>query len=133
GGGSSGGGGSDSSNYKHEGDSVNTELRLDKTKIQFFDTGGGSGKAASQTQPVGYYDKQKKQWKFNNSNKTQNGQCDQNHCHMLFGGMAIWVDSSGCWSSQPIQQKGDPGFLRDDYDGTPASYARVMGYDAPKA
>lgn len=42
------------SNYKHEGDTVNTEVRLDKTRIQFFKkTPASSGQSGSQQAEVG--------------------------------------------------------------------------------
>jgi hypothetical protein len=57
GGGTSGGSGMSGSGgqeYKHEGETVNTEIRCTKKKISFF----------SGEDEVGYYDKEKKEWMF---------------------------------------------------------------------
>jgi len=120
GGRANGGSGGQQQQYKHEGDSVNTEARFSKQKIEFFDASTN----------VGYYDRQRKRWSINNGHDLQSCVADQNHVHIDFDGMAVWVDAGGCWSSQPIQIKPDPGFYRADYDGSPESYRRVMGYPA---
>jgi phage gp45-like len=102
-------------NYQHEGQTVNNEVRVSKGKIEFY-TG---------STVVGTYDKQANTWTINESggkfkvliegdritcqyqDNSHSLRVDQNHVHMKVGGNAIWVDASGCWSSQPIQIKGD--------------------------
>jgi phage gp45-like len=102
-------------NYQHEGQAVNNEVRVSKGKIEFY-TGSTI---------VGTYDKQANTWTINESggkfsvviegdritcqyqDNSHSLRVDQSHVHMKFGGNAIWVDASGCWSSQPIQIKGD--------------------------
>ncbi|MBO0716537.1 MAG: phage baseplate assembly protein [Rhizobiales bacterium] len=88
---------SNGSNYKHEGDSVNTETRWTNNQIQFFD-----GSAS-----IGYYDRTKKQWNLNIAGKGS-VIADQNHAHIVFGDNQIWVDKGGCYSSLPLVIKPDP-------------------------
>ena len=102
--------------YKHEGDTVNTEVRCTASKVQIM-----SGET-----PVATYDKGANTWTINESGgnfkviitgtqiameyKDNNTslRVDQQHVHMKFGGNAIWVNGGGCWSSAPIQLMGDP-------------------------
>jgi len=102
--------------YKHEGDSVNTEVRVTGKRIEFY-TGD---------KLVGHYDKGSNTWELNESGGKfkviiksdsivcQNGgpsksfMVDNSHVHMKFGAFAIFVDEGGCWSTQPIEIKPDP-------------------------
>ncbi|HEV8503726.1 MAG TPA: phage baseplate assembly protein [Casimicrobiaceae bacterium] len=102
--------------YKHEGDTVNTEVRCTASKVQIM----------SGDTPVATYDKGANTWTLNESggsfkviikgdqiacqfkDNDHSLRIDQTHIHMKFGGNAIWVDSGGCWSSVPIQLAGDP-------------------------
>jgi len=102
--------------YKHEGDSVNTEVRVTGKRIEFY-TGD---------KLVGHYDKGSNTWELNESGGKfkviikgdsivcQNGgpsksfMVDNSHVHMKFGAFAIFVDEGGCWSTNPIQIKADP-------------------------
>lgn len=102
--------------HKHEGDSVNTEVRVTKKYIEMF-TG---------EKRVARYDKDANVWEINESGGVfkviiDNGKIvcqhqsiahsmkvDANHVHIKYGDNAIFVDSGGCWSSKPIQQKSDP-------------------------
>jgi phage gp45-like len=101
--------------FQHEGQTVNNEVRVSAGKIEFY-TG---------STVVGTYDKQANTWTINESggkfsviiegdrvtcqyqDNSHSMRIDASHAHMKFGGNAIWVDASGCWSSQPIQIKGD--------------------------
>jgi hypothetical protein len=95
----SGGAGGGSSNYKHEGDSVNVEIRLSSKKIEYYD---GEKK-------IGHYDKDKKQWKvYVDGNEENSVTVDKNYTLMENGGNSIFVDSGGTWSDQPIQNKPEP-------------------------
>ena len=102
--------------YKHEGDSVNTEVRCTASKVQIM-----SGDTA-----VATYDKGANTWTLNESggnfkviiesdrvscqykDNDHSVRLDDKHVHMKFGNNAIWCDDSGCWSSVPIQLRADP-------------------------
>jgi hypothetical protein len=102
--------------YKHEGDTVNTEVRCTASKVQIM-----SGET-----PVATYDKAANEWTINESGgsfkviiKKDEIACqyrdnkhslriDKNHIHMKFGGNALWLDDGGIWSSTPIQLRLDP-------------------------
>jgi len=84
--------------YKHEGQSINTEVRLDSKKINFNDGGGN----------VGFFDSGKKDWLHHDGQgATHSMRADKGHSHIKHEGGHIWVDGA-CWSSMPIQIKGDP-------------------------
>lgn len=101
--------------YKHEGESVNTEVRVTGKRIEFY-TGD---------KLVGHYDKGSNTWELYESGGKfrviikgdkiicQNGgndksmMVDNTHTHMKFGGNAIWVDAMGCWTSKEIVVKPD--------------------------
>lgn len=95
-----GGNGGSSSDFKHEGDTVNTEVRISKQMIEFRDG----------DQSVGHYDKGKQRWThFVNGDATKGSVVvDKDHVHIRFGDHRIWVDKDGCWSSEAIQVKADP-------------------------
>jgi phage gp45-like len=113
-----GGGGQQQEKYKHEGDSVNNEVRITAKRIELR-TGD---------KIVGHYDKDSNTWELNESGGKfkvivtgdkvicQNGgvdkslMVDNSHSHIKFGGNSIWVDAGGCWSSMPIVVKPDPNF-----------------------
>jgi hypothetical protein len=113
---SSGSSGQQQEKYKHEGDSVNTEVRVSANKIEFY-TG---------TKLVGVYDKGSDTWTINESggnfkliispshvigqyqDTTKSFMVDKTHTHIKYGGNSIFVDAGGCWSTVPIQIKGDP-------------------------
>jgi phage gp45-like len=102
--------------YKHEGETVNNEVRVTKGKVEIY-TGD---------KVVGTYDKQTNTWTLNESggnfkviidgqqilcqygDATKSMKVDQNHVHIKFGGNAIFVDNGGCWSTGPINIKADP-------------------------
>jgi phage gp45-like len=102
--------------YKHEGDSVNTEVRVSANKIEFY-TGSNL---------VGVYDKESNTWTINESggnfkliinsdkiigqyqDKTKSFLVDKNHTHIAYQGNSIFVDKDGLWSSGPINIKADP-------------------------
>ena len=91
--------------YKHEGDTVNTEVRANKSKVEFR-----TGDTA-----VGHYDKDAKEWQLTSSgDDSKSVKVTDNHAHIKIGGNSIFVDSGGCWSTQPIQIKGDPTAVRGD-------------------
>ena len=91
--------------YKHEGDTVNTEVRANKSKVEFR-----TGDTA-----VGHYDKDAKEWQLTSSgDDSKSVKVTDSHAHIKIGGNSIFVDSGGCWSTQPIQIKGDPTAARGD-------------------
>jgi len=84
--------------YKHEGDSVNVETRWTNSKIDFYDA----------DKSVGHYDKGKKDWLHHDGQgATHSMRADKQHSHIKHEGNHIWVDQGNCWSSKPIQIKGD--------------------------
>jgi hypothetical protein len=96
-GGASGGAGGDE--YKHEGETVNLEVRVSKKRIEF----------RSGEDVVGYYDKESNTWLFTSGgDESKSLKVDGSHTHMKCGGNHIWVDTGGCWSSKPIEIKPDP-------------------------
>jgi len=98
GGGGSSGGGQQQQRYKHEGDSVLTQVKLDKSLIDFSDKSGS----------VGHYDSGKKDWLHHDGQgATHSMRADQQHSHIKHEGNHIWVDDGSCWSSKPIQIKAD--------------------------
>jgi phage gp45-like len=112
---SGGGGQQQQEKYKHEGDSVNTEVRVSSKRIEFYNG----------DKIVGFYDKSSNVWTLNevggnlkviiDGNKivcqygdnSKSLRVDSSHVHMKFGGNAIFVDAGGCWSTVPIQIKAD--------------------------
>ena len=102
--------------YKHEGDSVNTEVRVTATHIEF---------RAGDT-IVGTYDKAGNVWTINESggnlkviidgekilcqyqDNTMSFRVDKDHTHMRFKDHKIFVNKDGCWSSAAISIKDDP-------------------------
>jgi phage gp45-like len=102
--------------YKHEGDSVNTEVRVTGSRIEFY----------SGDKIVGFYDKSSNVWTLNEvggnlkviidgskivcqyGDASKSLRVDSGHVHMKFGANAIFVDAGGCWSTVPIQIKADP-------------------------
>jgi len=86
-------------NHKHEGETVNTEVRASKSKVEFR-TGNNV---------VGHYNAGGKEWQLNSGgDQNKSVKVDGNHAHIKIGDNSIWVDSSGCWSSKPIELKADP-------------------------
>lgn len=102
--------------YKHEGDSVNTEVRVTANRIEF--------RAGDKL--VGHYDKGSNTWEIYESggkcklhidgskitcqyqDNSKSMRVDANHTHIRHGSNMIWVDDAGCWSSVPIEVKVDP-------------------------
>jgi hypothetical protein len=83
--------------YKHEGDSVNTETRHYADQIGYYD---GS------TQ-VGNYKKSDKEWCHHTGDRSQSTRADQNHSHIKFAGSHCWMEG-GCFHSVPWVLKPDP-------------------------
>jgi hypothetical protein len=84
--------------FKHEGDSVNTEQRFTSKQIQYYD---GSTN-------VGHYDKSNKDWLHHDGQgHTHSMRADKNHSHIKHDGNHIWVDKGNCYSSKPIQIQAD--------------------------
>src|SRR5262249_48819636 len=84
--------------YKHEGDSIKTQMKLDGKKITYNDA----------DKEVGHYDTGNKDWLHHDGQgATHSMRADKNHSHIKHGGNHIWVDDGCCWSSKPIQIKGD--------------------------
>jgi phage gp45-like len=82
------------SDFKHEGDSVNTEVRVAKSKISFYD-------GATE---VGNYDKTKQRWThYVNGDQTKSMSADKDRVHIRFGNFTVWVDKSGIFSTHPIE------------------------------
>jgi hypothetical protein len=108
--------GQSAQNYKHEGETVNNEVRVTKAKVEVY-TGD---------KVVATYDKQANTWTINESggafsviikgdritcqykDNDHSMRVDQSHVHIKFGGNVIWCDAGGCWSSVPIQLAPDP-------------------------
>jgi phage gp45-like len=102
--------------YKHEGDTVNTEVRCTASKVEIY----------AGTTAVATYDKGANTWTLNESggnfkviihsdqiacqykDNQHSLRIDKSHAHIRFGGNSIWVNDGGCWSSVPIQLAGDP-------------------------
>jgi phage gp45-like len=96
--------------YKHEGDSVNTEVRVSAKRIEFYNG----------DKIVGFYDKSSNVWTLNEvggqlkviidgskivcqyGDNSKSLRIDGSHAHMKFGSNAIWVNAGGCFSSVPI-------------------------------
>jgi hypothetical protein len=80
--------------YKHEGESVNVEMRMTSQQIQYYDG----------DQVTGYYDKSAKTWlHYADGSKQKSTRSDKDHSHVNHEGSQVWVDKTGCWSSMPIQ------------------------------
>jgi hypothetical protein len=83
--------------YKHEGDGIETQVKLDSKKITYNDG----------DKEVGHYDRGKKDWLHHDGQGvTHSHRADKSHVHQKYDGAHIWVDGA-CWSSMPIQIKGD--------------------------
>jgi phage gp45-like len=109
-------GGQQQQKYKHEGDSVNTEVRVSAKRIEFYNG----------DKIVGFYDKGSNVWTLNEvggqlkviidgskivcqyGDNSKSLRIDASHAHMKFGTNAIFVDAGGCWSTVPIEIKPDP-------------------------
>lgn len=84
--------------YKHEGQSVNTEMRVSENHIEFF---AGDEKIA-------YYDRGSKRWNLHTpGDKKKSVMAHSDHSHIRHKDFRIWVDKDGCWSTVPIQIKQD--------------------------
>jgi hypothetical protein len=106
----------DAENFKHEGDTVNTEVRATKNRIEF----------RVGDDLVGHYDKSSNTWEIyekagtfriiiagdkilcQRGDNTHSLRVDSTHVHMRKGNNAIFVDDSGCWSTSAIGVKADP-------------------------
>lgn len=106
----------DAENFKHEGDTVNTEVRASKDRIEFR-TGDDL---------VGHYDRPSNTWEIyeksgtfriiiagdkilcQRGDNTHSLRVDATHVHMRWGGNAIFVDNAGCHSTVPIDVVPDP-------------------------
>lgn len=103
-GGASGGGGQQQglpddskSNYKHEGQTVNTEQRFTSQQIQYYD--GDTN--------VGHYDRGNKDWLHHDGNGASHSmRADQNHSHIKHDGAHCWMEG-GCFHSIPWVIKPD--------------------------
>jgi Bacteriophage Mu Gp45 spike protein len=102
--------------YKHEGDSVNTEVRCTGSKVEIY-----AGSTA-----VATYDKAANTWTLNESggafkvtisgdkitaqhnDNNHSFRLDGNHIHMKFGNNALWLNDGGIFSSTAIQLQADP-------------------------
>jgi hypothetical protein len=87
----------DQEEYKHEGDSVNTETRHYADQIGYYD---------GDTQ-VGNYKKSDKEWCHHTGDRSQSTRADQNHSHIKFAGSHCWMEG-GCFHSVPWVLKPDP-------------------------
>jgi|SRR5262245_20911884 len=85
--------------YKHEGETVNTEFRVNKSRMEFRVGDGVNG----------YYDKEAKRWGFHLEGDNKKAYEGTKEWTLLrFGEDAVWIDKDGIWSSKPIQQKSPP-------------------------
>jgi hypothetical protein len=62
---------------------------------------------------------------------THDTRCDQNHVHIGFSGMKIWVDESGCWSTKPIQIRNCDDKGGTSSGGPPTSGPPAMSASSP--
>jgi hypothetical protein len=85
------------SGYKHEGDSVNTEVELDKSKINFNDGAGNAG----------YYDNGQKDWMYFSGDHSKSMRATNDHTHIKHGGAHVWVQGVP-YKSMPFVVKPDP-------------------------
>jgi hypothetical protein len=86
------------SGYKHEGDSVNTEVQLNSSHINFNDGGGN----------VGFYDNGKKDWLLHDgSGASHSARADKKHTHIKNDGGHVWVQGA-TFKSMPFVVKPDP-------------------------
>jgi hypothetical protein len=86
------------SGYKHEGDSVNTEVQLNSSHINFNDGGGNKG----------YYDNGAKDWcHMPDGSKERSMRADKQHTHIKNDGGHVWVQGC-CYKSMPFVVKPDP-------------------------
>jgi hypothetical protein len=87
-----------SQRYKHEGDSINTEVQLTSGKINFNDGGGNKG----------FYDNGKKDWLYHDgSGATHSMRADKTHSHIKNDGGHVWVQGAP-FKSMPFVIKPDP-------------------------
>lgn len=85
--------------FKHEGESVNTEVRATASKVEFR-TGDSV---------VGHYNASGKEWQLNSGgDPNKSVKVDGQHAHIRIGENSIWVNDAGCWSSKPIEVLPDP-------------------------
>lgn len=86
------------SGYKHEGDSINTEVELNKSHINFNDGGGNKG----------YYDNGAKDWcHMPDGSKERSMRADKKHTHIKNDGGHVWVQGA-TFKSMPFVVKPDP-------------------------
>jgi hypothetical protein len=86
------------SGYKHEGDSVNTEVQLNSSHINFNDGGGNKG----------YYDNGAKDWcHMPTGSKEKSMRADKEHTHIKNDGGHVWVKGA-TFKSMPFVVKPDP-------------------------
>jgi hypothetical protein len=87
----------DQQEYKHEGDSVNTETRHDAQQISYYD---GSTN-------VGHYDRGGKDWMHHDGSGAEHStRADKSHTHIKHEAH-VWV-AGGCFKSMPFVIKADP-------------------------
>jgi hypothetical protein len=91
-----GGDGQQQEDYKHEGDSVNTETRHTAQQIQHYD--GDTN--------VGHYDRGNKDWIFHTGSTQQSARADKKHSHIKHDGAHCWMEG-GCFHSIPWVLKAD--------------------------
>jgi len=93
-----GGGGQQQQDYKHEGESINTEQTFSKGEIRWNDSGGTKGRLA-----VGG------DWLYHDGSGAKNSmRADKEHSHIRNEGADVWVKKGVCYKSVPFVLKPDP-------------------------
>jgi phage gp45-like len=90
-------GGGQQQDYKHEGDSVNTETRHYKGSINHYD---GDTEVAN-------YKRQGKEWCHHTGDRQKSTRSDDGHSHIKNSGGHVWV-AGACFKSTPFIIKPDP-------------------------
>jgi hypothetical protein len=128
-GGTSGQSGGQQQDYKHEGESVNNEMRVSKKRIEFRD---------GDDSVVGYYDKQSKKWCF--IGEIHLGTEDSDHpIYGVSGGVGMTTETSGVGAvlvnatkpGPPTSMDGQP--LEDPLARIAALEQRVAELEAARA
>ena len=85
-------GGQQQQRYKHEGDGIETQVKLDGKQIDFSD--GGTS--------VGHYDRGNKEWVHHDGKKTHSMRADKKHSHIRYDGNNVWCDDGDVYKSKPF-------------------------------